>query len=111
MSAVCLSYTVYRSITSKHSCENFVENFIWIIIEINVNPKGLDYYYLIIYPSNILRCLNLLLDYNNLSLDYNNLLPYYNYPIIIHYYYNPWININLNCPAGSELKISFVDAY
>ena len=67
---------------------NIHGNFVWIIIKITINPKGLDS-----NPSNFLPCLNLLLDYNNLLLDYNNLLLDYNNPLadynnnIIIYYY------------------------
>ena len=76
---------------------NIHRNFIWIIIEININPDGIINNNLI-FPI-FLPCLNLLLDYNNLLLDYNNLLPDYNNPIIIYYYYNSRININPSCPG------------
>ena len=83
---------------------NIHGSFISIIIEININPDDIINNNLIL--PIFLPCLNLLLDYNNLLLDYNNLLlnynnllPDYNNPIIIYYYYNPRININLSCPA------------
>ena len=54
-------------------------------------------------PYLLLDYNDLLLDYNNLLLDYNNLLPDYNNHIIIYYYYNPRVNINLSCPVNRYL--------
>ena len=54
---------------------------------------------------------NLLLDYNNLLLDYNNLLQDYNNPIIIYYYYKPWININPSCPVTRSGRYERIDMH
>ena len=81
---------------------------------INVNPLDIINNYLILpifcRLNLLLNYNNLLLNYNDLLLDYNNPFPDYNNPIIIYYYYNPRININLSCPdytSSTNILYSF----
>ena len=80
------------------------KNFVWIIIEININLDDIINNNLILpifFACNnlLMNYNNPLLEYNNHSLDYNNLILDYNNPIIICYYNNPRTNINLSCPV------------